>query len=423
MPSGVSSLGRCEARVLENLTAVEATLSRLSGSSAETSHPSFSEYHRGERLLAEHTEAALGPMPSGRHVRIMATLPAKAAVDYELVRDLVARGMDIARINCAHDDPDAWAAMAAHVRRAATETGRPCRVCMDLCGPRSRVDAVIGGEKRLFVGDVLLLTAGGARDSSEDLPQVVCSLREGVEQITIGQMVWIDEGRLGGIVERRAGSDAVLLRIVEAPATGAPLRKAKGLNFPDTELRLTPLTSKDLIDLDVAVEIADMIGYSFVQRADDIATLQEALAKRLDAPETLTLVAKIETATAVRNLPELIVQGAGVQPLAVMIARGDLAVEIGHRRLVEIQEEILWLCEAAHVPVIWATQVLDGFVKKGRRSRAENTDAAMAERAECVMLNKGPFAADAITFLDDVLGRMEGHQYKKAARMRALRTW
>jgi pyruvate kinase len=120
---------------------------------------------------------------------------------------------------------------------------------------------------------------------------------------------------------------------------------------------------------------------------------------------------------------ELIVQGAGVQPLAVMIARGDLAVEIGHRRLVEIQEEILWLCEAAHVPVIWATQVLDAFVKKGRRSRAENTDAAMAERAECVMLNKGPFAADAIAFLDDVLGRMEGHQYKKAARMRALRTW
>jgi pyruvate kinase len=106
-----------------------------------------------------------------------------------------------------------------------------------------------------------------------------------------------------------------------------------------------------------------------------------------------------------------------------MIARGDLAVEIGHRRLAEMQEELLWLCEAAHVPVIWATQVLDTFVKKGLRSRAEITDAAMAERAECVMLNKGKFAADAVAFLDDVLSRMEGHQYKKASRMRALHSW
>ncbi len=104
------------------------------------------------------------------------------------------------------------------------------------------------------------------------------------------------------------------------------------------------------------------------------------------------LIAKVETSLAVANLPELIVQGAGRQPLAIMIARGDLAVEVGSRRMAEIQEELLWLCEAAHVPVIWATQVLDNFVKKGARHRAELTDAAMAERAECVMLNKGPYA-------------------------------
>ena len=91
--------------------------------------------------------------------------------------------------------------------------------------------------------------------------------------------------------------------------------------------------------------------------------------------------------------------------------------------MAEIQEELLWICEAAHVPVIWATQVLDNLVKKGVRHRAEMTDAAMAERAECVMLNKGPFAVDAVRLLDDLLARMEGHQFKKASRMRALRTW
>jgi len=134
-------------------------------------------------------------------------------------------------------------------------------------------------------------------------------------------------------------------------------------------------------------------------------------------------MAKIETPQAVSNLPELMVQVAGQQPFAVMIARGDLAIAIGYQRLAEIQEEILWLCEAAHIPVIWATQVLENLVKKGIPSRAEMTDAAMAERAECVMLNKGAFVAEAVTILDDVLTRMQEHQLKKTPQLRALHSW
>ena len=128
-------------------------------------------------------------------------------------------------------------------------------------------------------------------------------------------------------------------------------------------------------------------------------------------------------AEAVKNLPQLIVQAAGRQPTAVMIARGDLAIEIGYRRLAEMQEEILWLCEAASVPVIWATQVLDNLVKTGIPTRAEVTDAAMAERAECVMLNKGANVVRAVEVLDDVLPRMATHQTKKTSRMRALSSW
>ena len=132
---------------------------------------------------------------------------------------------------------------------------------------------------------------------------------------------------------------------------------------------------------------------------------------------------KIETAEGVNNLPALLVQAAGRQPTAVMIARGDLAVEIGYRRLAEMQEEILWLCEAASIPVIWATQVLDEFVKTGIPTRAEITDAAMAERAECVMLNKGPHVVLAVEVLDELLPLMEAHQWKKTSRMRALHSW
>ena len=107
-------------------------------------------------------------------------------------------------------------------------------------------------------------------------------------------------------------------------------------------------------------------------------------------------------------------------PVGVMIARGDLAIESGYQRLAELQEEMLWLAEAAHVPVVWATQVLETLAKTGLPSRAEITDAAMGERAECVMLNKGPYVAEAVAALDDILRRMEQHQYKKRSLYRRL---
>ncbi len=104
----------------------------------------------------------------------------------------------------------------------------------------------------------------------------------------------------------------------------------------------------------------------------------------------------------------------------VMIARGDLAIECGYERLAEVQEEILWMSEAAHLPVVWATQVLESLAKNGLPSRSEITDAAMGERAECVMLNKGPFIVEALQTLDDILCRMQSHQDKKTAMLRRL---
>jgi pyruvate kinase len=108
-------------------------------------------------------------------------------------------------------------------------------------------------------------------------------------------------------------------------------------------------------------------------------------------------------------------------PAGVMIARGDLAVECGWERLAEIQEEILWMCEAAQLPVIWATQVLERKTKKGRPSRAEITDAAMSQRADCVMLNKGPHILAAIKMLDNILRRMQDHQHKKTPKLGKLK--
>jgi pyruvate kinase len=425
MPWGLSSLGRCEARVFENLDAVIVSARVLAARDGTVrERPSPSAFFQGHELLRLHTDAALGPAPPNRDVRIMVTLPTEAAVEYPLVRTLLERGMDVARINCGHDDASAWVAMIEHVRRATAETGRGCRVCMDLSGPRCRTGAVGGSAHppRLHVGDAVLMSAVAKPPRQGSLQSFQCSIPEAVALVAPGETVWIDEGRLGAIVEGKHDGEA-LLRVTHARASGERLKRDKGLNFPDTELSIDPLTPKDLRDLDVVAAHADLVGYSFAQRGSDVALLQDELAARMEHPERMALVAKIETQLAISNLPELIVQGAGTQPMAVMIARGDLAVEVGARRLSELQEEILWLCEAAHVPVVWATQVLDRFVRKGTRHRAELTDAAMAERAECVMLNKGPHVAEAVSLLDDVLAAMEGHQFKKTSRLRALHSW
>jgi pyruvate kinase len=133
------------------------------------------------------------------------------------------------------------------------------------------------------------------------------------------------------------------------------------------------------------------------------------------------MILKIETRRAFAHLPGMLLAALGDRrPAGVMIARGDLAVECGYERLAEVQEEILWLCQAANVPVIWATQVLDQLAKTGRPSRAEITDAAMGVHAECVMLNKGPRIVEAISVLDDILRRMDRHHHKQRSLLPAL---
>jgi pyruvate kinase len=334
--------------------------------------------------------------------------------------------MNIARINCAHDSRAEWQAMADNVRRAEAETGLTCKIITDLGGPKIRTQLTSFKKKhRFFKGDALLLTRGKIRKSDAYPLWVSCSLAPALDRIEVGHQVWFDDGLIGASVVQVVPEGAVL-RIEHVSIEGERIRPEKGINLPDTDLQVAALTAKDLVDLDFVAENADMIGYSFVQTVADVRLLQEELRRRISDParlDRLAIVAKIETRKAVQNLPDLIIAAAGVQPFGVMIARGDLAVEIGFERLAEIQEEMLWLCEAAHVPVIWATQVFENFVKTGVPTRSEVTDAAMSERAECVMLNKGDFVAEAVQLLDHVLVRMEGHQFKKRAELRALRSW
>ena len=538
---GLSSLGRSEPNVEAALRLVRSAICALLGNAWQQPASSGVRIGQGPDLLRHRTQQLLGPEPVDRVTRIMVTLPSSAASDAAMVRELVERGMNIARINCAHDDAEAWRSMAGHVRWAAESTGRSCLVAMDLAGPKLRTgplepgppsvklrprknalgrviaparawltsaehpvtppeggmmslpvpgqwlsrrrDGEIlhlhdtrGSKRRLVVrtgdgksvapggfvataakttylatgtvlhvrgvedsthlgelpateqslvlhrGDILELT----RDCSpavlvtDGCPRIGCTLPEIFDHALKGQKVHLDDGRIRGEIVS-ASPDLLGLRIDHAADSGSRLRAGKGINVPGAHLPISALTGKDLSDLSTVVELADFVEISFVRDPCDVEQLLDEL-NRLGA-RSLGIVLKIETREAFEHLPQLLLTAMRRERVGVMIARGDLAVECGYERLAEMQEEILWLCEAAHLPVIWATQVLEQLAKTGNPSRAEISDAAMSERAECVMLNKGPYIDDAVTVLDNILRRMADHHYKKNALMPSLHSW
>ncbi len=423
MALGVSSLGRLEGRVLASLDAVAAALAALAGE-AGPRPPSARQFFRGEARLAANAAEGFGPPHRGRIGRIMVTLATEAADDPAIVCDFAAAGADVFRINCAHDSTAEWARMVDNIHAAEKAARRRLPILMDISGPKVRTGRVLTppDRSRLHIGDLVLL-AREIQPAFTEVPfQVTCTLPEVLDRIAVDDQMSFDDGQLLGTIIGEAHG-GFLVRIDKGKLAGAKLRPEKGLNFPETDLGLDPLTDKDRQDLDFIVRHAALIGHSFVQTAGHVASLQAELAARSADWQRLVLVGKIETPMAVANLPEIIVQAAGRQPFAIMIARGDLAVEMGFERVAEMQEEIMWIAEAAHVPLIWATQVLEELVKKGLPSRGEMTDAAMAARAECVMLNKGPNVGAAVGVLDRLLRRMGEHQVKKTPTLRALHSW
>jgi pyruvate kinase len=421
---GLSSLGGTEGHVQASVDAVLDALSAIAGRPSELGSRSAPiGFARSRDVLADRTAALLGPVRRRRPTRIMVTMPTEAASDAALVREMLVAGMDCMRINCAHDSEPEWRAMRDNLRLAEDDTRRRARLVVDLPGPKLRTGPLApqstrdrkGDYLRLGIGDRLVLTRAAevaASNPPDNAPaRIGCSLPEAFAVTRRGHHIWLDDGKLGGVVET-VDRDSIELRITAAGLKGSKLRAGKGINLPDAVLEIDLLGSHSTDALRFAAECADIVGLSFVSRAHEVQRVNEYLNQH-GRPE-IGIILKIETRRAFKDLPGMLLAAlGGDRPAGVMIARGDLAVECGYERLAEVQEQILWLCQAAHVPVIWATQVLDQLAKTGRPSRAEITDAAMGVHAECVMLNKGPRIVEAISVLDDILRRMDRYHRKK----------
>jgi len=531
---GLSSLGRAESSVLSTLNAVGIALYRLAQRPVPPKllDETPANTDTGPMLLNNHSDTLLGIASGKRTVRIMVTMPSEAASQPALVHDLLEAGMDVMRINCAHDGPEAWQLMIDNLRQAERKLGRICKVYVDLAGPKLRTGAIppltrmrkvrpqrnglgqvqqparvqflaslqpaaeatvlpcvpvsdelleyvqIGdvfelkdardkqrrfkiieknetgclGESNqttyfesgetialrrgdeilatgivgllpefvepllLNPGDTLLVTKEDQQATYAAL-HISCTLPEIFESVKVGEAIWFDDGKIGGRIVA-VEPDQISVEITPTGSGTAKLAAEKGINLPDSIIKVPALTSKDLEDLAYMASRADIIGLSFVRTPQDVQQLASELI-RLGATH-VGMVLKIETRLAFDDLPRLLLASMHSPSVGVMVARGDLAVELGFERLAEVQEEILWFCEAAHVPVIWATQVLESMAKSGAPSRAEVSDAVMSGRAECVMLNKGPFIVGTVRFLNSVLERMAAHQTKKRSMLRRL---
>lgn len=425
IPWGVSSLGRLEPNVSGNLDAVIKTLGYITGDSKNDAeyfkYPGSADRNS---LLEKNTKILLGDGNKHRHTQIMVTIPPDAAKDYELVKNLVESGMNSARINCAHDDANTWKQMIENIRKASEETNNPCRILMDISGPKVRIKTLLTSKRnpKLKTGEHFLLS----NQEAMLLPSKVniainTSVPEVLKNVDIDQLIKIDDGQVEAKVTE-IQDDGLICKVTKtSKAKGIKIKTEKGINFPELDINLNVLTEKDMTDLDFASEHADIIAFSFIKSADDMKYIESTLKEKLPADkQNMPIIAKIETTEAIGEIPNIIAEAASARPFGIMLARGDLAVEIGYERLSEIQEELLWICESAHIPIIWATQVLESLIKTGIPTRSEISDVVAGSRAECIMLNKGDYIVEGVKTVDDILNKSEDHNYKKTAMLRAL---
>ena len=271
-------------------------------------------------------------------------------------------------------------------------------------------------ELRVAAGDAFVLNGSGL-SADPEVRALAFPEPQLLAQVQPGERVMLDDGKIVAVAEA-ASSEGLVCRVQRVLKSPARLRSGKGIAFPDSALSLGQLGAQDETALGFALEHADGVAVSFVASARDVALVGERI--RHAGKPGFGMILKLETRGAFSNLAGILFEALKYDPVGIMIARGDLAVELSFERLAEMQEELLWFGEACHLPVIWATQVLDTVAHSGLPTRAEVTDAAMSMRAECVMLNKGPYIAAATKMLADIIRKMEAHQYKKRSLYRKL---
>ena len=329
-----------------------------------------------------------------RYARIVATL-GPASSTPEQIEALARAGVDVFRLNFSHGSHDDHRARVAAIRDVEIRTGRPIPILMDLQGPKLRVGAFAEGKVQLQKGARFRLDLD---DAPGDVNRVQMPHREIFESLEEGAELLLDDGKIRLRVLRH-GDDHAETEVV----TGGPLSNRKGVNVPGVLVAISALTEKDRRDLSFGLDQGvDFVGLSFVQRPDDIAEARKLIAGRA------AVLAKIEKPAAVERLDEIIELSD-----ALMVARGDLGVEMPPEDVPAVQKRMLRACHAMGKPVIVATQMLESMISSPAPTRAEASDVATAvyDGADAVMLSAetaaGQYPLEAVSMMDRIIAKVE----------------
>jgi pyruvate kinase len=330
--------------------------------------------------------------------KIVATV-GPASSDPAIMQQMVEAGVDVFRLNFSHGTHEVHTASLEAIRRIADETGRQLAVLQDLCGPKIRLGAIDGGVVVCDQDAEFVLTAEPAE--SGDAHYLTSTYRSLPDDLDVGQSVLFADGTVAMDVVARGPGWARLK--VTLPGH---IRSNQGINVPRAGLSVGALTDKDLVDLDwTAAHEVDYVGLSFVRKAEDIALLRRELEHR---GSRARIIAKIEKPQALANLDAIIAEAD-----AVMVARGDLGVEMDVVRVPAIQKQIIDACNRARVPVITATQMLNSMESSSRPTRAEASDVfnAVVDGTDAVMLSGesaiGEYPVESVSMMSRIAGEAE----------------
>ncbi len=341
--------------------------------------------------------------------KIVATV-GPASGDIETIRRLVEAGVDVFRINFSHGSDEQHEQFLAAIRQVEAESDRPIAVMADLCGPKIRVGLIDGGSMLLPEKQRITIH----RDPIEGhFDRISTTLGELVEQVRKGDAVLLDDGKIRLEVVEAPGDDRFVCEVVR----GGILASGRGVNVPDTPLDLPSLTEKDRRDAAwLAGREFDYVAMSFVRTAKDIAALRKLLEQ---AGAAAHIVAKIEKPQAVENIDEIVAEAD-----AIMVARGDLGVEMALPAVPVAQKRITRICQEAGKPCIIATQMLESMTTRAVPTRAEVSDVANAvlDHTDAVMLSGetavGKFPVEAVTVMNDIVANVQAYHDQTAERVR-----
>ncbi|MGB2759074.1 MULTISPECIES: pyruvate kinase [Maribacter] len=339
-------------------------------------------------------------MPTVKKTKIVATL-GPATSKKEVLRSMISAGVDVFRINFSHADYDDVKERVSMIRELNKEMDINTSILADLQGPKLRV-GVMAGDVVVSPGDEITFVTGEPFEGTAE--RVYMNYKEFPRDVKAGERILLDDGKLMFEVVETNGDNEVKAKVIQ----GGPLKSKKGVNLPNTNISLPALTKKDIKDAEFAISLeVDWIALSFVRFSQDLIDLQNIISKHSD--HKIPIIAKIEKPEAVENIDKIVAYCDGL-----MVARGDLGVEVPAHEVPLIQKQLVLRAKKARIPVIIATQMMETMITSLTPTRAEVNDVAnsVMDGADAVMLSGetsvGNYPVQVIEKMSSILESVEG---------------